>query len=198
MTLILESTTVVDTLVSKIKSCELCGLCKTRTNAVPGYGNWDADVMFIGEGPGRDEDLQGLPFVGAAGRVLNEMLSAIGWTREDVFIANVVKCRPPNNRDPLPEEVKSCWPYLEEQIRIIKPKLIVTLGRHSMNRFMPGLKISEVHGEAKIANGVWQEKQVYLPLYHPAASLYDPRKKVVLLEDFKKIPLILKKIDDSP
>jgi DNA polymerase len=197
MTLTLESTPVVDTLVSKIKSCELCALCKTRTNAVPGYGNWNADVMFIGEGPGRDEDLQGLPFVGAAGRVLNEMLSAIGWTREDVFITNVVKCRPPNNRDPLVEEVKKCWPYLEAQIKIIKPKLIVTLGRHSMNRFMPGLKISEVHGELKKVDGFFEKTLSFLPLYHPAASLYDPRKKSVLLEDFKKIPLILKKINDS-
>ncbi len=197
MTLTIDSTTVVDTLISKIKNCELCDLCKSRTNAVPGYGNWSADVMFIGEGPGRDEDLQGLPFVGAAGRVLNELLAAIGWSREDVFIANVVKCRPPNNRDPLVDEVKSCWSYLEAQIKIIKPKLIVTLGRHSMNRFMPALKISEVHGQEKRLDGLWQEVQTYLPLYHPAASLYDPRKKSVLLEDFKKIPLILKKINDS-
>ncbi|MDA1061110.1 MAG: uracil-DNA glycosylase, partial [bacterium] len=129
--------------------------------------------------------------------VLNAMIESIGLSREQVFITNVVKCRPPNNRDPMPKEVESCWPYLEAQIKLIKPKLIVTLGRHSMDRFLPGLKISQVHGQAKRVNGIWQERQTFLPLYHPAASLYDPRKKETLFEDFKKIPLILKKLDDS-
>ena len=122
------------------------------------------------------------------------MLESIELSRSDVFITNVVKCRPPKNRDPLPEEVVSCWSYLEAQIKIIKPQLIVTLGRHSMGRFLRDLKISKVHGQAKRANGIWQARQVFLPLYHPAVALYDPRKKETLFEDFKKIPLILDKL----
>ncbi len=184
-------------LIAQIVDCDKCKLHKGRKNAVPGEISWEADVMFIGEAPGKDEDLQGKPFVGAAGKLLNSMIESIGMTREQVFITNVVKCRPPGNRDPLPEEVKSCWPYLEAQIKIIKPKLIVTLGRHSMGRFLPGLKISQVHGQPKRANGIWQERQVFLPLYHPAVALYDPRKKETIFEDFKKIPLIIKKLDDS-
>ncbi len=181
-----------------VGTCKKCGLCKGRTNAVPGEGSAKAEVLFIGEGPGKDEDLQGRPFVGAAGKLLTKLIESIGLTREDVYIANVVKCRPPNNRDPLPEEIKTCWPYLENQVKLIRPKLIVTLGRHSMGRFLPGLKISQVHGQPKMANnGIWQQKQVYLPLYHPAVALYDPRKKDTLFEDFKKIPLILKKLNDS-
>lgn len=188
----------IQKLIQDIKTCTKCGLCKGRKNAVPGEGSYESQVMFIGEGPGADEDAQGRPFVGAAGKLLTQLIENIGLKREDVFIANVVKCRPPNNRDPLPEEIAVCWPYLVEQINLIKPKLIVTLGRHSMGRFLPGLKISDVHGQPKRANGIWQSRQVYLPLYHPAVALYDPNKKVTLLEDFKKIPLVLKKINDTP
>lgn len=184
-------------LYKRVAICEKCSLYKGRTNSVPGEGAEDAEIVFIGEGPGKDEDLQGRPFVGAAGKFLTAMLESIGLTREDVYIANVVKCRPPNNRDPEQKEIDACWGYLEEQIRIIKPKIIVTLGRHSMNRFMPGLKISQVHGQAKRASGIWQERQVYLPLYHPAAALYDPRQRDVHMKDFKKIPLILKKIKEE-
>src|SRR3989338_7008346 len=135
-----------DELTATMLGCRLCGLCEGRTHVVPGEVSWETEVMFIGEGPGKDEDLQGRPFVGAAGRLLNEMLTSIGMSRDQVFITNVVKCRPPNNRDPLPDEVASCWPYLEAQVKLIKPKLIVTLGRHSMARFLPGLKIFQVHG----------------------------------------------------
>lgn len=187
---------IVEELIGKIKNCKLCRLCEGATNAVPGDGSWKAEILFIGEGPGKEEDLQGKPFVGAAGKLLTQLIESLGMSRADIFITNVVKHRPPNNRDPLPDEVLACWPYLEAQVKIIKPKLIVTLGRHSMNRFLPGLKISEVHGQPKRAGGIWQEKQVYLPLYHPAVALYDPRKKEVLFDDFKKIPLILKKIDE--
>lgn len=183
-----------DDFEKRVRSCKNCRLCEGRTNVVPGEGNYDADVMFVGEGPGRDEDLQGRPFVGAAGKFLNELLSTIGFSREDVYIANIVKCRPPQNRDPETDEVEMCWPHLVEQINAIKPKLIVMLGRHSMNRFLPGLKISEVHGQPKRYAGIWQEKQVYLPVYHPAVALYDPRKRGIIIEDFKKIPLILKKL----
>jgi len=186
----------VEELVNQIKTCTKCRLCEKRTNVVPGEGSYSADIMFIGEGPGKDEDAQGRPFVGAAGKLLTQLIESIGLTRDQVFIANVVKCRPPNNRDPEPDEIATCYPYLNKQIELIKPKLIVTLGRHSMGRFLPGLKISEVHGQPKRANGVWQSRQVYLPLYHPAVALYDPNKKEVLFKDFKKIPIILKKIDD--
>lgn len=184
-------------LYKEVAKCEKCPLYKGRANAVPGEGAEDSDIMFIGEGPGRDEDLQGKPFVGAAGKFLTAMLESIGLKREDVYIANVVKCRPPNNRDPEQGEIDACWGYLEEQIKIIKPKIIVTLGRHSMGRFMKGLKISQVHGQPKRASGIWQERQVYLPLYHPAAALYDPRQKDVHMKDFRKIPLILKKIKEE-
>lgn len=187
----------IQELVQDIKNCTKCGLCKGRKNAVPGEGSYGASIMFIGEGPGADEDVQGRPFVGAAGKLLTSLIDSLGMKREEVFIANVVKCRPPNNRDPLPDEIAACWPYLEAQIKVIKPKLVVTLGRHSMGRFLPGLKISEVHGQPKMANGIWQERQVYLPLYHPAVALYDPAKRATLFEDFKKIPLILKKINDA-
>ncbi|MDP2642656.1 MAG: uracil-DNA glycosylase [Candidatus Peregrinibacteria bacterium] len=186
--------TLTEDLINRINVCKKCPLHKGRIHAVPGEGSYSAEIMFIGEGPGRDEDLQGKPFVGAAGKLLTELIKSIGLSREDVFIANVVKCRPPNNRDPLPEEIAACWPYLDEQVKIIKPLLVVTLGRHSMGRFLPGLKISEVHGQPKSAKGAWEERQVYLPLYHPAVALYDPRKKVTLFEDFEKIPLILKQI----
>lgn len=178
----------------EVKGCSGCNLCSERTNAVPGTGNSKARILFIGEGPGKDEDAKGEPFVGASGKLLTKMIEGIGLTRDDVFIVNVVKCRPPENRDPLPEEIASCWPYLMRQIRLIKPDLIVTLGRHSMGRFLPDTKISEVHGQPKIFKGIWQKRQVYLPLYHPAVALYDPRKREVLSEDFKVILKVLKKI----
>ena len=184
-------------LIQQIKNCKLCGLCSSRQNAVVGVGNWNADIMIIGEAPGKDEDIKGLPFVGRSGKILDFLLDTIALKRTDIFITNVVKCRPPKNRDPYLDEVNKCRNYLERQINIIKPKLIITLGRHSMNRFHKGLKISEVHGELIYSSGIWQAKQAYLPLYHPAASLYDPRKKEVLLSDFKKIPNILNKINDS-
>jgi DNA polymerase len=164
---------------------------------VPVIGNPKAIFMFFGVGRGGDEDLQGKPFVGAAGKLLTELIESIGLSRSDVYIANVIKCRPPNNRDPFPEEIEACWPYLVRQIKFVKPDLVVMLGRHSMGKFLPGSKISEVHGQPKVYKGIWQKKQVYLPLYHPAVALYDPRKKEVLFEDFKKIPLILKKISLS-
>ncbi|MBI2634841.1 uracil-DNA glycosylase [Candidatus Peregrinibacteria bacterium] len=182
-------------LVKQVVECRKCRLCEGRKRGVPGEGYWQAGVMFIGEAPGKEEDIQGRPFVGAAGKLLTELIESIGMKREDVFITNVVKCRPPENRDPLPDEIEACWPYLEAQVKMIKPALIVTLGRHSMAKFLPGVTISQVHGQPKVANGIWQQRQVYLPLFHPAVALYDPRKKEVLFEDFKKIPLILKKLN---
>ena len=188
-----EKKVELEKIAAEIAACMKCRLCEQRTKTVPGAGNPKAEILFIGEGPGRDEDLQGEPFVGAAGKFLNEMLSSIGLKREDIFIVNVVKCRPPGNRDPEPDEVETCWPYLEQQIEIIQPKLIATLGRHSMNRFLPGLKISQAHGQPKRR----KDGRVFLPLYHPAAALYSPSQKAVHLADFAKIPKILEQIKNA-
>ncbi|MCK5475366.1 MAG: uracil-DNA glycosylase [Candidatus Pacebacteria bacterium] len=174
---------------NQILSCEKCKLYKTRINVVVGEGSPKADIMFIGEAPGRKEDESGLPFVGSAGKILDELIQSIGLQRSDIYIANVVKCRPPKNRDPLPEEIDSCREWLDRQVEIIKPKLIVLLGRHSMDRFLPNRKISIDHGKPKRLDG-----QVYYPVYHPAATIY--RKQVLedLQKDFLKIPKILGKI----
>ncbi|TES97808.1 uracil-DNA glycosylase [Patescibacteria group bacterium] len=174
----------------KVSKCQKCDLAESRMNVVPGEGNPNAEIMFIGEGPGFHEDQQGRPFVGAAGKFLEELLVSIDLKREDVFIANIIKCRPPNNRDPLPQEVEACLPWLKEQIEIIKPRLIVTLGRHSMDQFLPNLKITDVHAQPKRYKG-----QVYLPMYHPAAGLYRGNMRPVIEDDFKKIPQVLKKTD---
>ncbi len=171
-----------------------CALRETATQAVPGDGSATADIMFIGEAPGKNEDEQGVPFVGAAGKFLAEMLSAIHLKREDIYITNVVKYRPPDNRDPLPEEIDACMPWLHEQIRIIGPKVIVTLGRHAMEHFIPGKKISEVHGQAFRRNFPDIGPQVFFVLYHPAAALYNGGMRETLITDFKKIPKIIEKI----
>lgn len=178
-------------LISKIKSCNNCNLCKTATNIVPGEGNINADSMFIGEGPGKNEDLEGRPFVGQAGKFLDELLASIDLKRENVYITNVVKCRPPRNRDPLPEEIEACREWLDEQLRKIKPKLIILLGRHAMNRFLPGLRISADHGRAIRRNLEGTGEFVFFPVYHPAAALYNSKMKEPLFKDFKKIPKIL-------
>jgi uracil-DNA glycosylase family 4 len=159
---------------------------------VPGEGSPNAEILFVGEAPGQKEDEQGRPFVGAAGKFLAEMLEGIGLKREDVFITNIVKQRPPNNRDPLPEEIAAHFPLLQKQIEIINPKIIVMLGRHSMSQLLPNVgTISQVHGRPfRRADG-----RVYLPLYHPAAALYNAGLKDTLISDFRKISLILKKLD---
>ncbi len=161
-------------------------------NLVMGEGNADADIIFIGEAPGAKEDELGRPFVGAAGKFLDEMLASIELDRKDIYISNIVKYRPPGNRDPKPEEIEAFKPYLKKQVEIIEPKLIVFLGRHSMNVFLPELKISEAHGRAYKRDG-----QVYMPLYHPAAALYNGGMRKTLLEDFAGIPRLLKKIDQE-
>ena len=157
-------------LYQKIKVCQDCILSQGRTNAVPGEGPEDADIMFIGEGPGFHEDRQGRPFVGAAGNYLNELLEKIELSRDQVYITNVVKCRPPGNRDPQPEEIEACRPYLDTQIENIRPRLIVTLGRFSMQRYFPGASISRIHGQPKRVGNV-----IYYPMFHPAAALHQPR-----------------------
>ena len=164
-------------------------LAAQATNLVMGDGNLDADIVFIGEAPGKNEDLQGIPFVGASGKFLNQMLASAGLQRKDVYITNIVKYRPPSNRDPLPDEIEVFKPYLQQQIDIIKPKVIITLGRHAMNVFLPGAKISQMHGQPQTIDG-----QVYLPLYHPAAALYNGSMRVTLKEDFARIPDILEQL----
>jgi DNA polymerase len=161
-------------------------LASQATQLVFGEGSPDAAVVFVGVAPGKQEDLKGLPFVGAAGKFLDEMLSYINLKRKDIYITNIVKYRPPNNRDPLPAEKQAFLPYLRQQLDIIKPKLIVTLGRHSMECFLPGLRISAVHGQPKRLAGL-----TYLPLYHPAAALYNGALRQTLIDDFMTIPAII-------
>ncbi|MFZ5391595.1 MAG: uracil-DNA glycosylase family protein [Patescibacteria group bacterium] len=183
---------LLQNIAQDVKNCQKCQLCLKRTNTVPGNGDLNSELVFVGEGPGKNEDLQGVPFVGAAGKYLDKLLASIGLTRPQIFITNIVKCRPPDNRDPLPEEVATCSPFLAQQLQIIKPKLIITLGRHAMNFFLPNLKISSAHGQPKRYQG-----QVYLPLYHPAAGLYNPATRTDIDSDFLKIPAILQKIKND-
>ncbi len=176
----------LQSLYREIQRCEKCILSQGRTNVVPGEGPENADILFIGEGPGFHEDRQGRPFVGAAGQYLEELLASIGLRRDQVYICNVVKCRPPANRDPLPEEIEACRPYLDRQIELVRPRLIVTLGRFSMARYFPGASISRIHGQAKRVGNM-----VYYPMFHPAAALHQPRWRTLLEEDVKKIPELL-------
>ncbi len=166
--------------------CTRCNLHFSRKKAVPGEGPADAEIMFIGEGPGFHENEQGRPFVGAAGKFLEELLASIGLKREQVFIGNVVKCRPPSNRDPLPEELNACSDYLDRQIAAINPKVIVTLGRYSMARFLPNAKISEVHGQSFQVKG-----RLVVPMFHPAAALHQPSLKPSVVEDFNHLPELI-------
>jgi uracil-DNA glycosylase family 4 len=175
----------------QIRVCQRCVLAKGRTNAVPGEGPEDAKIMFIGEAPGFHEDRQGRPFVGAAGQYLDELLGQIGFSREDVYIANVIKCRPPANRDPEPAEVEACRPYLDEQIELIRPNMVITLGRFSMARYFPGATISRIHGQPKRLGNV-----LYYPMFHPAAALHQPKWRSIVEEDFAKIPALLAKLDE--
>jgi uracil-DNA glycosylase family 4 len=180
----------LEAVAADITEQNICPELKEQaTQLVFGDGSPDAEIVFIGEAPGKNEDLQGKPFVGAAGKFLDEMLENIGLERNNVYITNIVKYRPPGNRDPLPEEKEAFLPFLRRQLEIIKPKLIVTLGRHSMEVLLPGLKISSCHGQPKRLDG-----QVYLPLFHPAAALYNGGMRQTLIEDFSLIPAILKKI----
>lgn len=191
---------LLDQIRADIVADNICpDLAKQATNLVMGDGNPDADIVFIGEAPGKSEDLQGLPFVGASGKFLSEMLASVGLERKDVYITNIVKYRPPNNRDPLPEEKKAFLPYLQRQLEVIGPKVVVTLGRHSTNCFLLDLQISKSHGEPKRISLRFKEngdvlEVVILPLYHPAAALYNGGMRQTLLDDFANIPLILKKI----
>jgi DNA polymerase len=170
-------------LYQSIRCCHKCDISKARTNAVPGEGAENAEIMFIGEAPGWHEDQQGRPFVGSAGQFLNQLLKSIDLSREQVYITNVIKTRPPENRDPLPQEMINCRPWLDRQLEIIKPRMIVTLGRYSMGLFMPGKTIGQIHGTAVKKDGV-----LYFAMYHPAAALHQGNLRGVIQSDMLKIP----------
>ena len=181
-----EREEALEQIAEEIKVCTRCELHRTRTKSVPGEGPADARIMLIGEAPGWNEDQQGRPFVGAAGKFLEELLAAAGLTRGEVFITNVVKSRPPGNRDPLPDEIAACAPFLERQIEVIDPDVIVTLGRYSMARWFPGERISRIHGQPKQVG-----RRLVVPMYHPAAALHQQALKATILEDFGRLPRIL-------
>ena len=177
---------VLAQVAKEVSICQKCALYHSRKKAVPGEGPADAEIMFIGEGPGFHENEQGRPFVGAAGNFLNELLAEAGLKRSDVWIGNVVKCRPPNNRDPLPEELAACNEYQERQIAAINPKIIITLGRYSMGKFMPGAKISSVHGQMRRVGDLY-----VIAMFHPAAALHQAALKPAILKDFGQLPKLL-------
>ena len=176
-----------DELITECKSCTKCKLRQNAIQVVPGAGNSNTDIMFIGEAPGKQEDIQGIPFIGSSGKFLNEMLASIDLKREDIYIANVIKCRPPENRDPDSEELLACSDWLTEQLRFINPKVVVTLGRFGMARFFGDKKISQIHGKVKI-----EGDRAYIALYHPAVALYNGSMREVLIKDFKIIKKVLK------
>jgi uracil-DNA glycosylase len=182
----MERQEALEAVHGRVSVCTKCALHAGRTRTVPGDGPVDALVMFVGEAPGFYEDQQGLPFVGAAGQLLNELLAQVGIQRQQVFVTNVIKCRPPSNRDPQPTEVEACKGYLDEQIEIIAPRVIVTLGRHSMARAFPDEKISFVHGQPRRLAG-----HVYFPMYHPAAALHQPSLRSVVEADFAQLQAFL-------
>ncbi|MBN1203274.1 MAG: uracil-DNA glycosylase [Anaerolineae bacterium] len=189
-----ERRAALESIAKEVRGCDQCPLHSGRTKAVPGAGRADADIMFIGEAPGYYEDQQGLPFVGASGKYLDQLLGQIGLSRQDVFITNVIKCRPPGNRDPLPAEIETCTgAYLDRQIEIIRPRLIATLGRFSMALFFPkNSRISRIHGQPKRSGG-----RIYYPLFHPAAVLRNPNLRPVMEEDFKRMLTLIEEIDQA-
>jgi len=180
-------------LYEEIARCRQCEIAKYRTKVVPGEGAEDADIMFIGEAPGWHEDQQGRPFVGPAGLYLDELLASINLRREQVYIANVIKCRPPTNRDPLPSEIHNCRKWLDRQIELIHPRMIVTLGRYSMAMFFSGKSISKIHGTAQKRDNV-----IYYAMYHPAAALHQQRLRQVIEADMLKIPSLLTEAEAIP
>ncbi|MEL7646444.1 MAG: uracil-DNA glycosylase [Anaerolineaceae bacterium] len=183
----------LQTIRAQVQQCRACPLYAGRTRAVPGEGPAGSEVMFIGEGPGYHEDQQGQPFVGQAGRFLDELLACAGLKRAEVFITNVVKCRPPSNRDPEPDELKSCDQYLDAQIEAINPRVIVTLGRFSMAKFVAGGRISQIHGRPHKVDG-----RVVVTMYHPAAALHQPALKTTLMEDFEHLKQFLQQTETPP
>ncbi len=184
---------ILSEVAQEVSACTQCPLHLARRKAVPGEGPANAEIMFIGEAPGFHEDVQGRPFVGAAGQFLDELLEGIGLKREEVYITNVIKCRPPGNRDPEPEELAACAPYLDRQIQAIHPKVIVTLGRFSMAKFVPNAKISQIHGRPFKVRG-----QLVVPMYHPAAALHQPSLRRVVEADFAQLPELIRRAAEIP
>jgi uracil-DNA glycosylase len=184
-----ERREALEAVAAEVRACTRCPLHAQRTQAVPGHGDPETEVVFVGEGPGFNEDREGLPFVGAAGSLLNELLSAIGWRRQDVFVTNVVKCRPPGNRDPEPAEIAACAPFLRRQLEVLDPALIVTLGRHSLQTFMPGARIGGSHGTIRpVDPATGAPNALAYAMYHPAAALRQGALKQTMLEDVAGLP----------
>ena len=190
---VLETSQALAEISREIHDCSKCGLSYSRKNTVPGEGPANAEILFIGEGPGFYENEQGRPFVGQAGKYLEELLHKVGLKREEVFITNVVKCRPPGNRDPQEEELAACRDYLDRQVRTLNPRIIITLGRHSMARYFTDAKISLIHGKA-----IWIKGQMIVVMYHPAAGLHQPNLKPAIEKDFLKLPEYIQKARSTP
>lgn len=187
-----ERAAALAAIADEVRACTRCRLAQGRAHAVPGEGSPDTEVVFVGEGPGQNEDQQGRPFVGAAGGLLTELIGAIGWKRDEVFITNVVKCRPPGNRDPEPDEMAACAPYLRRQLEVLDPALVVTLGRFSMGTFMPGARIGQVHGTAcAIDPGNGTRDATAFAMYHPAAAFRQVSLKETMREDIARVPGVL-------
>lgn len=187
----MSNTEQLQQIAQEVKTCKGCALHAERTLSVPGEGPDNPEIMLIGEGPGANEDAQGRPFVGNSGKFLSELLAQAGLQRSEVWIGNVVKCRPPANRDPLPEELLACSAFLDRQIAVINPKIIITLGRFSMSKFMPGVKISQVHGQMRRIHIAGQPDRFVIAMFHPAAALHQPALKSTILADFAKLPQLL-------
>lgn len=187
----MKKTKQLTELNKKMLKCSLCALCSNRGRVVFGSGNSDAQILFVGEAPGKKEDELGIPFVGSSGRILDKALESIHLKREDIYITNICKCRPPENRDPLPEEIQECWPWLEKQIAIIDPKIIVTLGKFALNSFIPNAKISEVHGQIIEINLPKIGKRKIFPIHHPAAARISKKVRTLFAQDFQKISKII-------
>jgi DNA polymerase len=187
-----ERQAALDEIANEVRACTRCRLAEGRMSAVPGEGDPDTEVVFVGEGPGFNEDREGRPFVGRAGGMLGRLLASVGWQRDDVFITNVVKCRPPDNRDPQPDEIAACAPYLRRQLAVLDPAVVVTLGRYSMATFMPGARIGQVHGTAAAADPeTGARNALAFALYHPAAALRSPSVERDSFEDMTRVPAVL-------
>jgi uracil-DNA glycosylase len=187
-----ERRAALEAIAAEVRDCTRCRLSETRTRAVPGEGDPNTEVLLVGEGPGVNEDREGRPFIGRAGSLLERLLGHIGWQREDVFITNVVKCRPPGNRDPEPDEMAACAPYLQRQAQILDPSMVVTLGRFSMATFMPGVRISQAHGTTRLADPATGARDATVfAMYHPAYALRNPAVERESFEDMERVPGVL-------
>jgi uracil-DNA glycosylase len=187
-----ERRAALEAIAADVRGCTRCRLHETRTRAVPGEGDPDTEVMFVGEGPGSNEDREGRPFVGRAGGLLERLLASVGWGREDVFITNVVKCRPPGNRDPEPDEMAACAPYLRRQLEALDPSVVVTLGRFSMATFMPGVRITQAHGTTRLADpAIGARDATVFAMYHPAYALRNPEVERESYDDMSRVPAVL-------